>query len=83
MSAIYILIPITLVILALAVVAFFWAVNSNQYSDLDKAASQILFEKRAEKPSDQQFQAQSQHQNQDKPEHKLTRKESLSSRHDD
>ena len=45
MSAIYILIPITLLILAAAIAVFFWAVNSDQYSDLDKAANQILFER--------------------------------------
>lgn len=47
MSAIYFLIPITLIILALAVGLFFWAINSNQYSDLDKESSQILFEQKA------------------------------------
>lgn len=44
MSAIYFLIPITLIILALAIGLFFWAINSDQYSDLDKESSQILFD---------------------------------------
>ncbi len=44
MNAIYFLIPLTIVLLVVAIVAFFWAVNSNQYSDLDKEAHQILFE---------------------------------------
>jgi len=44
MDAIYFLIPLTLVLLAIAVGIFFWAVNSDQYSDLDKEASRILFE---------------------------------------
>ena len=54
MSAIYLLIPITLLILALAVAIFFWAVNSDQYSDLDKAANQILFERQPQKKQHQQ-----------------------------
>ena len=46
MDAIYLLIPLTLVFLAIAVGIFFWAVNSDQYSDLDKEASRILFEEK-------------------------------------
>ncbi|WP_395376758.1 cbb3-type cytochrome oxidase assembly protein CcoS [Marinicella sp. W31] len=54
MSAIYILIPITLLILGVAVAIFFWAVNSDQYSDLDKAAHQILFERRPQQEKQQE-----------------------------
>jgi len=41
---------------AAAVAVFFWAVNSDQYSDLDKAANQILFERQpqAQQPQKQQ-----------------------------
>lgn len=46
MDAIYLLIPLTLVLLAIAIGIFFWAVNSDQYSDLDKEASRILFEEK-------------------------------------
>lgn len=46
MDAIYLLIPLTLIFLAIAVGIFFWAVNSDQYSDLDKEASRILFEEK-------------------------------------
>lgn len=46
MDAIYLLIPLTLVLLAVAIGIFFWAVNSDQYSDLDKEASRILFEEK-------------------------------------
>ncbi|WP_223670856.1 cbb3-type cytochrome oxidase assembly protein CcoS [Kangiella shandongensis] len=45
MDAIYLLIPITVVLLIVAVAVFFWAVNSDQYSDLDKEAHRILFDK--------------------------------------
>lgn len=44
MNAIYFLIPLTIILLVVAIVLFFWAVNSNQYSDLDKEAHQILFD---------------------------------------
>lgn len=44
MEAIYILIPISLVLLIVAVLIFFWAVNSNQYSDLKKESTQFLIE---------------------------------------
>ncbi len=44
MNAIYFLIPLTLILLALAVWLFFWAVNNDQYSDLDKESEQILFD---------------------------------------
>jgi len=39
-----ILIPIALVLVALAIKLFFWAVNSGQYDDLDTEASRILFD---------------------------------------
>ena len=45
MDAIYLLIPITVILLVVAVIIFFWAVNSDQYSDLDKEANRILFDK--------------------------------------
>lgn len=45
MEAIYLLIPITVILLIVAVAIFFWAVNSDQYSDLDKEAHRILFDK--------------------------------------
>ncbi|PHS14425.1 MAG: cbb3-type cytochrome oxidase assembly protein CcoS [Kangiella sp.] len=44
MASIYWLIPLTLVILSLAVYTFFWAVKDGQYDDLDAEASKILFD---------------------------------------
>jgi len=49
MDAIYLLIPITVILLIVAVAIFFWAVNSDQYSDLDKEAHRILFDKECAK----------------------------------
>ncbi|MCB1615734.1 MAG: cbb3-type cytochrome oxidase assembly protein CcoS [Pseudomonadales bacterium] len=44
MDSLYILIPIAMVFSALAIAAYLWAVNSGQYDDLEKEASQILFD---------------------------------------
>lgn len=44
MDIIYLLIPLALVLLVAAVAAFFWAVRNDQFDDLDREASRILFE---------------------------------------
>jgi cbb3-type cytochrome oxidase maturation protein len=44
MSIIYVLIPLGLVILVAAVWAFFWALRSGQYDDLDSPAWRIIFD---------------------------------------
>lgn len=44
MNSLLILIPIALLFTVAAVAAFFWAVNSGQYDDLDRSARDILFD---------------------------------------
>ena len=44
MPALYIMIPAALLIVAIAVYIFFWAVDSGQYDDLDSPAHSILFD---------------------------------------
>lgn len=44
MSSLYLLIPLSLVFLAVAIAIFFWAVKSGQYDDLDSEAERMLFE---------------------------------------
>lgn len=44
MESLYLLIPIALVITFIAVKAFFWAVKSGQYDDLDAEGRRILFD---------------------------------------
>lgn len=44
MTILYLLIPISLVLLGLAVWAFFWAVNNDQFDDLEGPAHRILFD---------------------------------------
>lgn len=60
MDSIYILIPIALIFTAIAIKAFLWAIDNDQYDDLDAAAHSILFDEdpestdktAAHKPSD-------------------------------
>jgi cbb3-type cytochrome oxidase maturation protein len=44
MPALYIMIPVALLIVAVAIYVFFWAVDSGQYDDLDGPAHSILFD---------------------------------------
>ena len=44
MQSLYLLIPISLIFIALAIRIFFWAVNSGQYDDLDSEGERILFD---------------------------------------
>ena len=52
MNIIYLLIPLGLVLLVVSVAAFFWAVRSGQFDDLDSPGLQILLDDdRAPPPS--------------------------------
>ena len=51
MSILYVLIPLALIILGVAVWAFFWAVGSGQFDDLDTPAMRILLDD-DKKPAD-------------------------------
>mgnify|MGYP000692126155 FL=1 len=44
MNVIYALIPLSIILLALAIWAFGWAVRSKQFDDLDRSGSDILFD---------------------------------------
>ena len=44
MNAIYALIPLSLILLTLAIWAFNWAVKSKQFDDLERPGSDILFD---------------------------------------
>jgi cbb3-type cytochrome oxidase maturation protein len=43
-SSLFILIPISLVFLLIAIIAWLWSVKSGQFNDLDQEASRILFD---------------------------------------
>lgn len=42
MESLYLLIPLSIVLVAAAIWAFFWAVNQGQFEDLDEPARAIL-----------------------------------------
>jgi cbb3-type cytochrome oxidase maturation protein len=42
MNIIYVLIPLSVILMVLAIVFFFWAVKNNQFDDLDTPALDIL-----------------------------------------
>lgn len=44
MSIIYILIPLAVLLVAIAIAVFFWAVKSNQFEDLERQGYSILFD---------------------------------------
>ena len=52
MESIYILIPIALIFVAIAASLYMWAINNDQYKDLDKEAHRILFDNDSAKPTD-------------------------------
>lgn len=44
MDSLFLLIPVALVFVAIAIKLFFWAVKSGQYDDLDTEGRRILFD---------------------------------------
>lgn len=52
MSIIYVLIPIAIVFIFIAIGIFIWAVKSNQFEDLERHGSSVLFEEQAQPKSD-------------------------------
>ncbi len=44
MTVLYILVPVAMVFVILAICIFNWAVNNGQYDDLDSPAHSILFD---------------------------------------
>lgn len=44
MAALYVMIPVAVIVVGLAIWLYFWAVNNGQYDDLDSPAHSILFD---------------------------------------
>ncbi|MCA6060774.1 cbb3-type cytochrome oxidase assembly protein CcoS [Thalassolituus sp. ST750PaO-4] len=44
MDIIYILVPLSLLLIGIAVLIFFWAVKSGQFEDMESPAHRILFD---------------------------------------
>lgn len=53
MSILYVLIPLALLLLGVAVWAFFWAVGSGQFDDLDTPAVRIVMDDDTKPDQDQ------------------------------
>lgn len=51
METLFILIPLGLILLAVAFWAFIWAVNKNQFDDLESPAQDIIFDDRQSEES--------------------------------
>lgn len=49
MEIVILLIPLALIVLGLAIAAFFWAVKRDQFDDLDSPGWRILFDDRDRK----------------------------------
>ena len=60
MGAIYLLIPLAILIIAVAIGLFFWAVDNGQFEDLDKEAHRILFDDDKDKIPPAPFQTKKQ-----------------------
>ncbi len=50
MSVLYLLIPIGIIFLLLAVLFFFWAIKNGQYDDMESQALKIVIEDHQSKP---------------------------------
>jgi cbb3-type cytochrome oxidase maturation protein len=50
MSIIYVLIPIAILLTAIGIYLFFWAVKTDQFEDLEKQGLSILFDDEHVKP---------------------------------
>ena len=49
MSILYLLLPIALVFLVLAVIIFFWAIKNGQYDDMQSQAMKVVIEDHLQK----------------------------------
>jgi cbb3-type cytochrome oxidase maturation protein len=49
LEILYLLVPIAVIFIALAIKLLFWAIKNGQYEDLDTEASRILFEQKNSK----------------------------------
>jgi cbb3-type cytochrome oxidase maturation protein len=47
MSILFVMIPLALLLLAVAIALFFWAVGSGQFDDLEAQGAMVLFDEHA------------------------------------
>jgi cbb3-type cytochrome oxidase maturation protein len=65
MTVLYILVPIAVILVVVAIWIFNWAVNSGQYDDLDGPAHSILFDD--DDPAHLEARKEAQHDADDQP----------------
>lgn len=65
MASLYILIPIAIIFVIIAVAIFLWAVKSDQYDDLERQGSNILFEEDDETTSNNKNECHRDNKNKD------------------
>lgn len=51
MSIIFVLIPIAILFVCIAAALFFWAIRAEQFEDLDRQGSNILFDEEESAPA--------------------------------
>ena len=51
MNSLYFIIPIAIIFCALAIKAFFWAIDNRQFEDLENEGKRILFDDDATPPA--------------------------------
>ncbi|MGM0482068.1 MAG: cbb3-type cytochrome oxidase assembly protein CcoS [Pseudomonadota bacterium] len=54
MNVIYVLIPVAILFVVIAVVVFFWAVKSNQFEDIEREGMRILLDDDEEQSREQE-----------------------------
>lgn len=67
MESLYLLIPISVIFIAIAIRLFFWAVNSGQYDDLDSEGERILFDRASSEDELEQLETLDKKEQLDKP----------------
>jgi cbb3-type cytochrome oxidase maturation protein len=50
MNIVFVLVPVSLILVGIGVWGFFWAVRSGQFEELDVASWQILVDEKSETP---------------------------------
>lgn len=73
MEILYILVPVSLILVALAIAVFGWAVKSGQYDDLEGPAHSILFDDDDELIPTNNEQSDSDEDRQDTNDHSATK----------
>jgi cbb3-type cytochrome oxidase maturation protein len=67
MDSLYLLIPLAVILVGIAIALLFWAVKSGQYDDLETESRRILFDESDRPPAPQKDSPLSSQDSQEKP----------------